>query len=1280
MKGNKILATIIAVAMVFSAMVVINEVTDFKFVPTVGATGEVTNSGSTTGLELTCGEEITFKVVDNSLTYDEDYTLGVWNGTQWLALEDGTADYYGDISIDFIVPWWDLLNHNPITEGGDGTAGEWDVQLFTTSTEALMGPATSASDNVTLTIGNIFYVEFTEGGETIDYIEHNKSYSINNQFGVTIKNYTGASYGLGDWDDDFDGTNDPDFDYTLCLPDGTEYSTWGDTDVDLGEHEAQFLAGTDGTGYQDGSNYESFFWVNVSVNGVNNVYSNVTIPCKLNVSWYGSAPSGVVWGDDGLDVQVKVCDGNGDRINSDNNYVTNYDMAIYAPVNGGFAAVENDGVTVDGYYTKNNIDTASYKAGTWYVGTYETTQNYRIRGTEPDKPSGLPANFVPYLEFDVATYESVDVDFINSDEVISGFNQTINISVANVSGINVNTYDALTADNFHITGLKAWNMSSNVAYDDDDIVSISEFGDIVGGTYTRRTDKKAYYEFNYHFNQTGEATVIVSYPGNQTHIEGSDSYYSDTYDNEKLLPSWEGQTTFDVTSPGNLNMQVRGTMPSAVSVIADTPSNTYYNQSQSFYIDFFGSESSERVNATLRVEGCGLDFTIKQNDTVAGNDYLLGKGNGWYQVRLEPKVGGTLSLTATNGSDTDSADYSIDGLTGSVTTSVGDNLYISVKTPEKITAEVKSKGGYPIETADVYVTFYDENWANVAAVNNSDDDDLDGTDGIYEFVPDEDDIEGIGFLVCAATSGDLWMYDVIEIEPIHDINVSILNPAAAANQTLTVGIDDQTLEIQIKDPYGDIIEGSSGGSPTITGYLIDGDHSVDDPLQTLDFEQKAAQDKWILDTSGDNFPYWPGTLVIEAVNNTGENEHDGNITIPVEYATVSFSPTGAVAGIAKKNLTVEITVKDALGNPVEEGTDVYLNVNDASGTTIDASDNPVELDEDGKGEFEIDVVGNEKGSINVTFVDEYTDGNLTTGIFTIDFPDFTIVPDTISTEVNSATVTVTAKDLEGEVIPGINITFVGVAGSVVETPDPVMTDSDGQAVFDIVPLSSGKANVTIIQGLEWTSTGYTSTAVVYTDDLLTVSRLIMDATVSPTKVYAGDTFTVTVKDGDGKLIDDANVLFNGETKSTDDGVVTFTAPNPGIESYEYPIKVSKSGYPDESTTVLVINIYQIKITGPKEVESEEKFTVTVVAKGSALAGATVTFEGDTATTDNDGKATFKAPSKKGTYTVTASYEDEQYTAGTLDVKVVDASPGFELLALIVAIGVAFLLIRRRKNK
>ena len=84
----------------------------------------------------------------------------------------------------------------------------------------------------------------------------------------------------------------------------------------------------------------------------------------------------------------------------------------------------------------------------------------------------------------------------------------------------------------------------------------------------------------------------------------------------------------------------------------------------------------------------------------------------------------------------------------------------------------------------------------------------------------------------------------------------------------------------------------------------------------------------------------------------------------------------------------------------------------------------------------------------------------------------------------------------------------------------------------------------------------------------------------------------------------------------------------------------------------------------------------------ALAGATVTVDGtDTYTSGADGKITLTAPdvTEQTTITVTAAYEN--YQTGTLTITIDPSGgvPGFELLTLIAALGVAFILLRRRRH-
>jgi hypothetical protein len=350
------------------------------------------------------------------------------------------------------------------------------------------------------------------------------------------------------------------------------------------------------------------------------------------------------------------------------------------------------------------------------------------------------------------------------------------------------------------------------------------------------------------------------------------------------------------------------------------------------------------------------------------------------------------------------------------------------------------------------------------------------------------------------------------------------------------------------------------------------------------------------------------------------------------------------------------------------------------------TDTEVTLDEDGAGEFTVDCVGDNDTWINLTFFEEYDadkNGNKTYGQLTVDFPYFEVSPSVISSELNSATITVVAKvsdDDDADFVAGINITFTSTFGNCIEVPDPVMTDENGEAVFVIEPLSSGKANVTIVQGLEWDAGAYDWDALVFTESVLTITRQTLDVTLSATKVYAGDSFTVTVED-DGTPLAGADVTFDGTTTPTDaNGEVTFTADSPGVDSYQYTITIVKAGYPEATATILVINTYQITITGSSSKAKGETFTVTVVANTKALAGATVTFNGNEVISDNDGKASFKAPDETGTYTITATYDNEQYLEGTFEIEITEGgTPGFELLTLIIAIGVAFILLRRRRK-
>lgn len=240
------------------------------------------------------------------------------------------------------------------------------------------------------------------------------------------------------------------------------------------------------------------------------------------------------------------------------------------------------------------------------------------------------------------------------------------------------------------------------------------------------------------------------------------------------------------------------------------------------------------------------------------------------------------------------------------------------------------------------------------------------------------------------------------------------------------------------------------------------------------------------------------------------------------------------------------------------------------------------------------------------------------------------------------------------------------------------SDVDGRVQFSISPSSTG--NISIDVG----ATGRTlSGTVVY------VTSWVLDVSTDVTTVEEGGTFTVTVmKEGTTEYVEGADITFNGETLQTDaNGQAAFTAPQVTSDQ-DFTITASKTGYAPEPNTVSVrvTNTPGLTITVSSEAKKDGDFvspiTVTVSNEdtGALITGATVTFtptEG-AATTDTtvNGQVTF---TETGTYTITATFGTFDPATYPESVTIVPGAPGFELLTLIAALGVAFILLRRRRK-
>jgi len=1156
-------------------------------------------------LNLTYGETIT--VYADGLTPENDYEVWIWDTSGWETnLSEDTADAYGRVSMEVDVPY-----RNPL---GDYYLTVWDVTGTPTEVE-----------NETIQIYNTYLVNIKVNSNEVDYLMHNQTYEYGGNPELTFEVFNGSNL-IDDWD----------LVATLYDPEDTYVDS---KTISNGKWLPNIIT-FDYVG--DLPNREVNYWLNITPSsGHAGEWTNVSIPVKLNVTTTVS-PADLTYGDEDITVTAYVKDWDWDEDEALN--VAGYTVSVYAPAtDGAYILVDQDTTGSNGRAILN-FDTTDGSAGTWYIGT-EEPGTYRIDETEQlDIP-----DFISYASFTVESDDRARLDIESPDEIVSGFDTTINVSayVSDPDDAENDYYDEL---NIHVTGLDAYY--DGMEYDKEDIITI---GDAVLTGYSSN-EKYAYYEFDIIFNKTGTGTIIATYPENN-------SVYMQ-WNNEDLLANITGTKTFSVVSPAEMTIIVDDMVEEVL--IDDTDACEWYNISTTITVNVFGDNQDDPMNASIEITGCGLDESIDEEDAIDDGYWI---DNGVYEIDISPKTAGTLTITVTNDTEdkTTSKDYTIKGLFGTVTTSIGDDLEISVETAEKITATV-TNGQY----SEVHVTYYDENWVFLSCLNDSVGDNTagNGLNGIFEFDIESDDIEdGVGYIVVAASAGSNYLYDIVEVVPIHDLDIQIISPVNATDLALTVGLEHD-YEIKIYNPDGELMEDVD----TVIGEILNEDEDV---LQTVEFDEKTGSVWKILNWE----PWYAGTLVITATNDTGVNEHDGNVSLDVGLATISYSPGTATAGIDTEDLDIDITGIDANGNPLPEGTTIYLNIEDDWSLTLD--DDTITLDEDAAGTFTITEVGDNATTINATLLDYYDediDGNKTNGEFMVDYPDFTVTPSEIY--INYPTeITIYANDNEGNPIEGINLTLLPSSGGVLSVqPDPVETDEDGMVVLSVSPQASGKLNVTIARDVEYVGGQLTWTNAVITDTYVTVTGIkTMVLSISKSPIYQGETLTVTTSYG-ATLISDVEITLGTVTvKTGTDGTAQFTVPDPGVEYAIMKVIAKKAGYISVSEDITVLKKWEIKVTAPEEVEAEAVFSVTVVAKGSGLAGATVTFNGETKTTDNNGKASFTAPSvtEDEPYTVTATYENMQTGTATITVKL--KTPGFELLTLLVALGVALILLRRRRK-
>ena len=245
----------------------------------------------------------------------------------------------------------------------------------------------------------------------------------------------------------------------------------------------------------------------------------------------------------------------------------------------------------------------------------------------------------------------------------------------------------------------------------------------------------------------------------------------------------------------------------------------------------------------------------------------------------------------------------------------------------------------------------------------------------------------------------------------------------------------------------------------------------------------------------------------------------------------------------------------------------------------------------------------------------------------------------------------------------VDIQIPGVTGRTNGT-----TDATGVAIFSFTPLTTGSIVIRVENRTSDVTVPVTSWS------------LYLDV---PATVNEGEVFTATVRNGtiSGAGIAGAIVTFNKQTYTTGtDGTVQITAPSVTSDR-EYTIKATFTGHAEASDTITVVNVPVLVIVSPEKAYTGETFDVTIADDtGSSIVGAIITFNGKTYTSGANGIATLTAPSEKGNYNIDAS-KTGFADADTVVIKIEERPiPGFEVLALFVALGVSFILLRRRRQQ
>ncbi len=732
--------------------------------------------------------------------------------------------------------------------------------------------------------------------------------------------------------------------------------------------------------------------------------------------------------------------------------------------------------------------------------------------------------------------------------------------------------------------------------------------------------------------------------------------------------------------------------------------------------------------------GATAQKEASENITITGNALFTGRldkipgvtftGGQTWNIPIIPTMsqgGGSIDISATW------EDY------GSIseTLAIGGTKYINngtivtvtpnefeIGTDQTFTVQVQYADGSTISSAEVYLYYIDD--GEVATAQNPLDGhtvsmDIYGFDGYslgFNATQQRDNQTEAGFskikaprnlsvFVKAYVGGtSVYGWAIIRMKPVNDLKITFEAVDSPGTSTLLAGykysyfyinitkIDDvgNASEIPDEDDYTDI---------DVWIYDQDGE-DVTTTIGSISASDIAASNM------GNDYVYklkneyitTPGIFTVYAKNLTSDTT-DNNATIDIKQAHVECDKAPFIWAY-DENISATFTITSEITGERLNGTLRIENMSWTDGTynmtwtnTSDSANDTLDLDEDEglvNGQVTVNDItashlpsGEALQNITFWFKPELTDGSSgewarATGIVGVSVP--TVTPDPMYASIG--TITTLTCTVTGRGTPLEDI-FVGLDGRGISVSDTNgTTGADGTIEFSITPSSTGDIDIHV---------GEEGRIV---DTKLIVTNWMLDVSVDPAQVNEGSDFTVTViRMGTTTAVEGATVSISGIGSATTDsaGKVTFTAPSVTSDS-TYTIKATKAGYREDTDTVTikVINKPKIYMSVPTSASVGESFTIKAGADDGNNNGILVSItkaDGTVVTTEAtvNGQATFKVTekaAKPGKYTITATMTG--YVAAdpaTIEIKA--QAPGFELLTLIIALGVALILLKRRRK-